>query len=95
MRTDRVPQKKTENEEITKPRPILARFLRYRDVEKIMNRAFKRPKGSKGGVSQEIPYDWLQERKKFDNTIKRAKIEKKKVRWTTRNKLYIDSVLIN
>ena len=86
-----IPEKKASNVEFelvhrlgrldrTKTRPIIARFLRYNDVRLTKSYAYKRPKGSKGGVTEDIPP--LETRAdKADDAFKEAKSQKKRVRW--------------
>lgn len=55
-------------------RPILARFLRYQDVQDIKDAAKKKPKGMPGGVQEDLPSKWAQKRKFLhDNFLKPAR----------------------
>ena len=73
------------------PRPIIARFLRYPDVEMVKEAAYKRRKGSKGGVTEDIPWKWYKARKEKAALVKDAKASGKRVRWK-KDILYIDGV---
>lgn len=68
----------------TDTRPIIARFVRFTDVEKIKEAAMKKPKGSPGGVQDDLPAPWAQTRKalhdQFIKPAKQAKI-KLKIKW--------------
>ena len=63
--------KKKENE----PRPILARFLRYKDFEKILSHG-RRLKDSNYKMYQDLPYEIVQRRKRLMATFKKAKANK-------------------
>ena len=63
--------KKKENE----PRPILARFLRYKDCEKILSLG-RRLKDSNYKMYQDLPYEIVQRRKRLMATFKKAKENK-------------------
>ena len=64
-----------------KSRPIISRFLRYPDVEKIKRAAYKRPRGSEGSVQEDIPKVWLEERRKLMEKFKDAKRRGLKTKW--------------
>ena len=63
--------KKKENE----PRPILARFLRYKDCEKILLLG-RRLKDSNYKMYQDLPYEIVQRRKRLMATLKKTKANK-------------------
>ena len=63
--------KKKENE----PRPILARFWRYKDCEKILSLG-SRLKDSNYKMYQDLPYEIVQRRKQLMATFKKAKTNK-------------------
>ena len=63
--------KKKENE----LRPILARFLRYKDCEKILSLG-RRLKDSNYKMYQDLPYEIVQRRKRLMATFKKAKANK-------------------
>ena len=55
-----------------KPRPIIARFLRYSDRELVMSRA-KKLKGKGFGISADLPKDVVKRRKELMPKFKKAK----------------------
>ena len=55
-----------------KPRPIIARFLRYSDRELVMSRA-KKLKGKGLGISADLPKDIVKRRKELMPKFKKAK----------------------
>ena len=57
------------------PRPILARFLRYKDCEKILSLG-RRLKDSNYKMYQDLPYEIVQRRKRLMATLKKAKANK-------------------
>ena len=63
--------KNKENE----PRPILARFLRYKDCEKILSLG-RRLKDSNYKMYQDLPYEIVQRRKRLMATFKKARENK-------------------
>lgn len=63
--------KRKENES----RPILARFLRYKDCEKILSLG-RRLKDSNYKMYQDLPYEIVQRRKRLMATFKKAKANK-------------------
>jgi len=63
--------KKKENE----PRPTLARFLRYKDCEKILSLG-RRLKDSDYKMYQDLPYEIIERRKRLMTTFKKAKVNK-------------------
>ena len=76
------------------PRPIIARFLRYPDVTLVKKAAYKRSKGSKGGVVDDIPRKWHKIRKEKASIVKDARAKGKKVYWR-KDILYVDGVPIS
>ena len=54
------------------PRPILARFLRYKDCEKILSMG-RRLKDGNYKMYQDLPYEIVQRRKRLMATFKKAK----------------------
>lgn len=79
-----------------KPRTIIARFLRYTDVEKILRKA---PilKGTKYIIFQDFPKEILDARKRQLGALKEAKLNGKKAAFSKAepDKLYIDGELYN
>ncbi len=65
-------------------RPIVAKFLRFTDVIQIMQASRKKPKGTPGGVHEDLPIQWAQARqelhRKFVMPLKRDNV-KVKIRW--------------
>ena len=57
------------------PRPILARFLRYKDCEKILSLG-RRLKDSNYKMYQDLPYEIVQRRKQLMATFKKARANK-------------------
>ena len=68
-------------------RSILASFLRQSDTQMIMAAAFKKPKGTKGGVRRDLPFEWASRRselyKKFIIPAQKDQQVQKplKIRW--------------
>ena len=67
QRVHRMGKKKDE-----KPRPIIARFLRYKDCERILSRGH-RLRGSDFKMYQDLPYEIVARRKKQMDTFKTAR----------------------
>lgn len=59
----------------SKPRAILARFLRYKDVEKILSRG-KKLKGTEYGMFTDLPPELVERRRKLMPILKKAKQNK-------------------
>ena len=57
------------------PRPILARFLRYKDCEKILSLG-RRLKDSNYKMYQDLPYEIVHWRKQLMATFKKVKANK-------------------
>ena len=55
------------------PRPIIARFLRYQDREKVIQKARAKLKGKNDAVFEDIPKELYELRKKQQNKLKRAR----------------------
>ncbi|KAL9982000.1 hypothetical protein ACROYT_G010777 [Oculina patagonica] len=55
-----------------KPRPIIARFLRYKDCERILSRG-NRLRGSDFKMYQDLPYEIVARRRKQMDTFKKAR----------------------
>ena len=78
-----------------KPRQIIARLLRYPERDEVMSRA-KNLRGKDFGISQDLPKEILERRKKKMHRFKRAKEEGKTVYFsrTEPDKLFIDGVQV-
>ena len=59
QRVHRLGKKRDEE----KPRPIIARFLRYKNCEEILSKG-SRLRGSTCRMYQDLPYDWNSRKKK-------------------------------
>ena len=59
QRVHRLGKKRDEE----KPRPIVARFLRYKDCQEILSKG-SRLRGSTCRMYQDLPYDWNSRKKK-------------------------------
>ncbi|XP_068716901.1 uncharacterized protein [Montipora capricornis] len=68
QRVHRLGKKRDEE----KPRPIIARFLRYKDCEEILSMGF-RLRGSTFRMYQDLPYEIVARRRKQMNTFKEAR----------------------
>lgn len=77
-----------------KPRCILARFVRRTDRDNVL-RAARNLRGTKFGIAEDLPRDWVEARRKAHQAIvKPAKQQKKQVRWRGQN-LFIDGVEVD
>ena len=68
QRVHRLGKKRDEE----KPRPIIARFLRYKDCEEILSMGF-RLRGSTFRMYQDLPHEIVARRRKQMNTFKEAR----------------------
>lgn len=74
---------------------IVAQFMNEQDASVIKSAAYKRPKGSRGSVEDDLPIEWAQIRKSaYETHVKPAKAQSKKIRWFG-DKLFIDNIRIN
>ena len=82
--------------EQTKPRQMIARFLRYPEREEVFSKA-GRLKGTGLGISADLPKSIVEARKKLINKFKAAKKDGKTAFFSRAepDKLYIDGVLIS
>ena len=82
--------------EQTKPRQMIARFLRYPEREEVFFKA-GRLKGMGLGISADLPKSIVEARKKLINKFKAAKKDGKTAFFSRAepDKLYIDGVLIS
>jgi len=71
-----------------KPRPVVARFLRYQDRERIRKAAYNL-KGSKIGISEQFPKEIADRRKLLYPVFKKAKAEGNTAK-LVRDQLYIN-----
>ena len=67
--------KKSNASNDTKPNPIIARFLRYKDCERILSLGH-RLKGTEFRMYQDLPYGIVERRRKQMDTFKLAKRNK-------------------
>lgn len=72
-------------------RPIVARFLYYRDLQYVLDNAF-RLKGKQFGISPQFPLEIEERRRKLYPVLKEAKRNRRKV-IMVRDRLYIDNEL--
>ena len=54
------------------PRPIIARFLRYQDREKVIQKAREKLKGKNDAVFEDIPKELYELRKKQQNKLSKS-----------------------
>ena len=83
----------------TDTRTILVKFSRTSDVHAIITAARKKPKGTPGGVSEDLPASWAATRRQFHKKyIQPARqqlgADKVKVKWQ-QDVLFINSIKIN
>ncbi|XP_020903896.2 protein unc-13 homolog C [Exaiptasia diaphana] len=71
-----------------KPRPIVAKFLRWQDKERVRKSAYKL-KGTKIGIAEQFPMEIEEKRKELYPILKLAKKEGKKAK-IVRDQLFID-----
>ena len=78
-----------------KPRPIIARFLRYSDRELVMSKA-KKLKGTGLGISADLPKDIVNRRKKLMPKFKKAKEDGQSAffKRSEPDKLYIEGIRV-
>ena len=83
-----------QNASTGNPRQIIVRFLRYPDHEVVMSKA-KKLKGKDFGISQDLPKEILDRRKKMQR-FRKAKEEGKTVYFSRAepDKLFIDGVQV-
>ena len=74
QRVHRIKVKKSNASNDTKPKPIIARFLRYKDCERILSLGH-RLKGTEFRMYQDLPHGIVERRKQMD-TFKLAKRNK-------------------
>lgn len=77
-----------------RPRPIIARFLRYGDREFIFSKA-RALKGTGCGISADLPREIVQRRKVQEMKLVDARKDRKRAFFsrTEPDKLYIDGIL--
>ncbi|XP_068686755.1 uncharacterized protein [Montipora foliosa] len=75
QRVHRLKVKKSNASNDTKPKPIIARFLRYKDCERIFSLGH-RLKGTEFRMYQDLPYGIVERRRKQMDTFKLAKRNK-------------------
>ena len=75
QRVHRLKVKKSNASNDTKPNPIIARFLRYKDCERILSLGH-RLKGTELRMYQDLPYGIVERRRKQMDTFKLAKRNK-------------------
>ena len=78
-------------EDTTKPRPLIAKFLRYHDKENISKSAYKLS-GTNIGIGEQFPKPIHEARKQLYPIMKRAKQEGHKAS-LVKDKLYINGQL--
>ena len=78
-----------------KPRPIIARFLRYSDRELVMSRV-KKLKGKGLGISADLPKEIVKRRKELMPKFKKAKEDGQSVffKRSEPDKLYIEGIRV-
>ena len=79
-----------------KPRQIIARFLRYSDRERVMDRA-TRLRGKKIGISPDFPKEIVERRKKLMPKLTAAKKAGKRASFSRPepDKLYVEGILVD
>ena len=93
-RVGKLGQLKTRSKAKQRPRPIIATFGNLDQVNEIKQAAYRRPKGSKGGVEPDLPKEMAEARQAvYLNIIKPAKQAGKNIKWI-RNSLYVDGKLV-
>ena len=75
QRVHRIKVKKSNASNDTKPKPIIARFLRYKDCERILSLGH-RLKGTEFRMYQDLPHGIVERRRKQMDTFKLAKRNK-------------------
>lgn len=75
QRVHRLKVKKSNASNDTKPKPVIARFLRYKDCERIFSLGH-RLKGTEFRMYQDLPYGIVERRRKQMDTFKLAKRNK-------------------
>ena len=78
-----------------KPRPIIARFLRYSDRELVMSRA-KKLRGKGLGISVDLPKEIVSHRKELMSKFKKAKEDGQSAffKRLEPDKLYIEGIRV-
>ena len=83
----------------TDSRTILAKFLRSDDVSMIMAAARKKPKGTPGGVQEDLPPTWAKKRQELHQKFvvparQQLGADKVKFKWQ-QDSLYINQVMVD